>query len=76
MIIDLKHETKDLHAISNNLLYFLICNFFTHPHPPLIPSPRWNVGYPDYRHPDLCKAQVGDPSKHNSGCLIESYGTK
>ena len=26
-------------------------------------------GSPNYRHPDLCKAQVRDPSMHNSGCL-------
>jgi 5-formyltetrahydrofolate cyclo-ligase len=27
-------------------------------------------GSPDYRHPDLCSAQAGDPSKHNLGCLL------
>ena len=25
------------------------------------------IGTPAYRHPDLCEAQVGDPSKHKSG---------
>ena len=42
---------------------------------------RWKTrplecaGSPDYRHPDLCKAQVGDPSKHNSGCLGDGCET-
>jgi len=37
----------------------------------LAPDADVSVGSPDYSHPDLCKAQVGDPSKHNSECLIE-----
>ena len=29
-------------------------------------------GSPNYRHPDLCFAQAGDPSAHNLGCLAVS----
>jgi octaprenyl-diphosphate synthase len=30
-------------------------------------------GSPDYRHPKLCNAQLGDPSKQNPGCLEDAY---